>query len=65
MFLHSYKIIFLKIFNRKLKGRVLDFIGWIILLISKIIRVELDFDETRLLFYDKYILFSRITEKNF
>ena len=50
-----------------------DFIGWAVLLISKTLKIELKFDEKKLLFYDKYIfslfkhfdiLFSRITGKN-
>tara|TARA_B100001559_G_C16462806_1_gene604996 strand:- start:662 stop:1336 length:675 start_codon:yes stop_codon:yes gene_type:complete len=56
-----------------ISSEYVDFIGWATLLISKIFKIELKFDEKKLLFYDKYIfflfkyfdiLFSRITGKN-
>ncbi|MDC3227016.1 class I SAM-dependent methyltransferase [Acidimicrobiaceae bacterium] len=50
-----------------------DFIGWSVLLFSKLIRMELEFDKRKIKFYDKYIfiifkffdkLFKNIIGKN-
>ena len=32
-----------------------DFIGWLVLLFSKILKIKLDFDKRKIKFYDKYI----------
>ena len=32
-----------------------DFVGWLVLLFSKILKIKLDFDKRKIKFYDKYI----------
>ena len=32
-----------------------DFIGWLVLLVMRILKVKIGFDETRIKFYDKYV----------
>ena len=50
-----------------------DFIGWVTLIISKLFRISLDFDDKKIIFYDRFvfplfkyldIIFKHITGKN-